>query len=81
MTSNHQDGRGAIFKNAKKEKDTHPDYRGDLTIEGRKFWVSGWIKDSKGGKFLSLALRPAEGEHTRNGQRPAQSAVDDAIPF
>jgi hypothetical protein len=34
-------GNGALFKNDKKEKPTHPDYRGDVTIHGRKFWASG----------------------------------------
>jgi Protein of unknown function (DUF1194) len=35
---------GALFKNDKKEKPSHPDYRGDAMIKGRKFWVSAWIK-------------------------------------
>ena len=30
-------GKGALFKNDKKEKPSHPDYKGDVTIKGRKF--------------------------------------------
>jgi hypothetical protein len=60
-------GSGALFKNDKKEKPSHPDYRGDAMIKGRKFWVSGWIKTSeKGGqKFISLAFREAEEQQAK----------------
>jgi hypothetical protein len=60
MADQSNDLRGAIFKNDRKEKDTHPDYRGDITIDGRKYWLSGWIKEGKRGKFLSIAAKPAE---------------------
>jgi hypothetical protein len=33
-------GHGALFKNIKKEKPSHPDYQGDCTLHGRKFWMS-----------------------------------------
>ncbi len=40
---------GVLFKNDRKEKDTHPEY-----------WISGWIKEGKKGKFMSLKLTPKE---------------------
>ena len=46
---------GALFKNDKKEKDTHPDYRGSINVEGTDYWISAWIKDGKSGKFMSLS--------------------------
>jgi uncharacterized protein (DUF736 family) len=53
---------GALFKNDRKEKPSHPDYRGDCMINGKPFWVSAWIKTSEksGQKFMSLAFRPKE---------------------
>jgi hypothetical protein len=81
-------GRGALFRNDKKERPSHPDYRGDITIEGRKFWLSGWIKEGKNGKFLSLSARPADEKPTAEeraaSQKPAGGPnVDDrdSIPF
>jgi hypothetical protein len=74
-------GTGALFKNDKREKDTHPNYRGDCTIHGRKFWVSAWIKDGKNGKFMSLAFR--EADEPANGKPKPRSAqmADSEAPF
>jgi hypothetical protein len=42
-----------IFKNNKKEKDTHPEYRGTVNVEGKEYEISLWVKDGKAGKFFS----------------------------
>jgi hypothetical protein len=34
--------RGAIWKNEKKENDKHPDFKGDLNIDGVIYNVSAW---------------------------------------
>ena len=52
---------GALFPNDRKEKDTHPDFRGNVNVEGKEYWIRGWKKVSKSGmKFLSVALNPKE---------------------
>ena len=52
---------GALFPNDKKEKETHPDFRGNIDVEGKQYWIKGWKKTSKFGmKFLSLALTAKE---------------------
>lgn len=64
---------GVLFKNDRKEKPTHPDYKGSFTDEnGKEFWVSAWVKDGQKGKFFSMAYTPKE-------DRPAQtSTIQDA---
>ena len=85
-------GNGALFKNDRKEKPTHPDYRGDCTLHGTKYWVSGWLKtSSKGTKFMSLAFREADQEQATAKPAATKSApaegkgfdksVDFEIPF
>jgi hypothetical protein len=76
-----QAGNGALFKNDKKAKPSHPDYRGDVTVRGRKFWISGWIKDGRNGKYMSLALREAE-EPANGKPKPTSAQTADAdMPF
>lgn len=55
---------GALFKADPAKKTTNPkwpDYEGSAVIDGTQFWVSAWIKEGKGGKFMSLAFKPKEG--------------------
>jgi hypothetical protein len=76
-------GSGALFKNDRKEKPTHPDYRGDATINGTKYWVSAWIKEGKKGKYMSLSFRPANEEDAKPAPNPkAKAKADDGdLPF
>lgn len=37
-----KDNRGAIWGNARKEKDTHPDFTGNAVIEGVEYKVAAW---------------------------------------
>ena len=47
--------RGVLFKNDRKEKETHPDYKGSYTdANGAEFWLSAWIKKDP---ILILYLR------------------------
>jgi hypothetical protein len=58
MAYEHKDGSGALFKNTKKEKDTHPDYRGELMLNGVLLEVAAWIKDGAKGKYMSISAKP-----------------------
>lgn len=83
--------RGVLFKNDKKQSDTHPDYKGNAEIEGVEYWVSAWIKTSgKGAKFMSMSFQAKEQQAPRQAapsqqRQPApelHKPVDDAsIPF
>jgi hypothetical protein len=48
---------GSLFK----EDKMNMDYSGSCTIEGKAYWVSGWVKEGASGKkFISLAFKPKE---------------------
>lgn len=85
MTQYDNTNRGAIFKNDRKEKDKHPDYKGSVNADGVEYWVSAWIKEGKKGKFFSLSLTQKQDQQTHKGFDSQgdipQTIVDDEIPF
>jgi len=72
---------GAIFKNDKKTKETHPDYRGKVNVNGKEMEIALWIKESsKGLKYFSAAFSepyvPTEAPRIQ-----VQQIDEDDLPF
>jgi hypothetical protein len=51
---------GILFKNDRKESDTHPDYTGSALIGDQEYFMDAWIKTGKesGKKFMSFSFKP-----------------------
>ena len=85
MSNYDNTNRGALFPNDRREKDTQPNYKGEINVNGVDMWISGWKQMSNAGKpYLSLSLTPKEAQP--QAQAPAQPAmasatIDDDIPF
>lgn len=81
------DNKGTLGKNKRREKDTHPEYSGQATIDGKDFWISAWVKTSSrdGEKFFSLSFREKQERATdlvKSAARSEPDAFDDqSIPF
>tara|TARA_R100000353_G_C6392493_1_gene165218 strand:+ start:294 stop:524 length:231 start_codon:yes stop_codon:yes gene_type:complete len=57
MAYEHKENKGSIFKNEKKEKETHPDYTGQVNVAGKLYNISAWINESKSGKkYFGLSV-------------------------
>jgi hypothetical protein len=84
-----RDNSGVLFKNHRKEKDSHPDYKGNGRINGRDVEISAWIKEGKRGKFMSLSFQPPRDRQPAPNQpdRDASSVAsgndggDSSVPF
>lgn len=82
--------RGVLFHNDKGDNPKRPDMTGNVEIDGTKYKISAWNRQSKNGNlFLSLALQVAD-ENTQSAQtsyaaqataQPINGALDDEIPF
>jgi len=83
--------KGIISKNDRKEKDTHPDIKGTINVDGKEYWLNGWEKQRNDGtgSFYSLSVTPKDDvKHTGTAGFSAPAVPDetdndleDEIPF
>lgn len=85
-------GEGSLFKNGYKQKETHPDWRGDfLGLDGQEYEIAGWTKSTRAGEpWYSLKIQPKRAKpddrRPERGQPVAASAApefddDKDLPF
>jgi hypothetical protein len=78
-------GYGSLFR-CEKDREGDRDYRGSINIDGKIYWLDGWVKESdkleKGTKWLSLSVKPKDkaAASAAATKKPAV-AFDDAVPF
>lgn len=63
-----KDMAGVLFRNKRREKDTHPTHQGTVTVNGVEYWLNAWVNESqKTGREVFLAQ--AAGQRSA-GNRP-----------
>ena len=78
--SMQRDNSGVLFSNDKKDNERAPHYKGNITVDGKDYWLSAWVKEGKTGKFLGLAVSPRDAQPPAS--KPVPKNLDDSdIPF
>ncbi len=75
---------GSLFRNDRKETDSHPLYKGSALIGGVEYWMDAWLNESPSGvKYMSLKFKPKEARQPEQQQqaRPAVDLDDDVPGF
>lgn len=88
--------RGSIWKNKKKEKETHPDFTGTLNVDGVEYWVSAWKRKegaSEKAPALSFTIKLQDEQTKPEARQPSNNVAgnkssktgfddfEDDIPF
>lgn len=83
MAYEMRENSGSLFKNDKKETESHPNATGKALIGGVEYWVSAWTKEGAKGKWQSLSFKPVEAQSTARqpAARNRYEEMDDSPPF
>lgn len=85
--------RWALFKNDRLQSDKSPTYTGSINVDGKDYYLNGWIRDGAKGKFFSGTIKPKDapqqsampprGKMTVTSGKQAPDPFDDgdSIPF
>jgi len=86
MAYQMKENTGSLFKNDRREKDTHANARGSALIDGVEYWVDAWTNETNDGtKYQSLKFKrkDAQGGGSQSRSQPAafDTDLDDDVPF
>ena len=79
----HKTNNGSVFINNYKDSDKHPDFRGEINVEGAIWEIAMWAKETRGGdKYYSLKVSPPRAKkQERVDTRTLKEQMDDEVPF
>jgi len=88
MSEYDNTNRGAVWRNDRKETDSHPDFKGSINVEGQEYWLSGWQKkpgDSDKSPVVKFSIQKKEAQAPKDygatEKTPPKDNGFDDIPF
>ena len=83
MAYEQKDMEGSLFKNDKQGNETWPDVQGTIRINGKDYYLSGWVNQPKDGKVwrTSLKAKPKAPEIDLADTPEPRGDFNDEIPF
>lgn len=80
----HKDGSGSLFKNEYKTESTHSDYKGSIMLNGKEYWLDGYVKEGKKGKFFNIRIgkeKQPKGFVAKGSDELPATQFEDDVPF
>ena len=63
-----KDMTGSLFKNDKPKKENSPPYTGRIKIEGKEYWMNGFVNEKKDGtKYFGFTFNPCDEKKSDTG--------------
>jgi len=75
--------RGVLFKNQYRKTEKHPDYTGNINVEGKELDLAAWVRKSKKGVvYISLSVsEPKVEDLTSEIESVYNQDIDEDIPY
>ena len=73
---------GVLFREEDKKSDKHPDFKGSINVDGKDFWLSGWVNEKRdtGKKYFKLSVTPKDKEGQKSPPK-TDGFINEDIPF
>lgn len=81
MSQYDDTNRGSIWKNDRKEKPTHPDFKGTLNVDGVEYWVSAWKRKPDANPKAPALTFSVQRKEQQAPEPDPEPDLDDSIPF
>lgn len=74
---------GYLFKAKERATDKHPEYTGTINIEGREYWLAGWVNEAKSGqKYFALKVKAKDDKPAPKKDTARHfDDMDSEVPF
>lgn len=89
MPYEHKLNSGSMWFKTEKKTEKSPDFAGEINIEGKMYFLSGWNRTTNGGKeYVSVMVKLKDATKAsyvepgvRQGQAPRPAQSDPDIPY
>jgi uncharacterized protein (DUF736 family) len=73
---------GVLFREQDKKSEKHPDFTGSINVEGKDYWLSGWVNEANSGKkYFKLSVKPKDSQASKPAPKQSNSFTNEDIPF
>lgn len=78
MAYEQQPGKTNLFRNDRKQQETHADWQATVLLDGREYYINGWEKQGSRGMFISLSFKE---RLTKSQTASNDGFADDDVGF